>query len=156
MEPMFDPRVADDEAKRARIDRLYRRYRWLLHGVPELTVAELEVLQRQRKVLLVDVREPRERRVSTLPGAISREELEARRVEAGDAVLVAYCTIGLRSGRYARRLRARGYEAYNLRGSILAWTHAGGELASEGRPTRRVHVVARRWALQAQGYEPVW
>jgi rhodanese-related sulfurtransferase len=142
--------------KQARIEKLYRRYRWLFRGVPELTAAALRELEGKRPVVLVDVRAVRERQVSTLPGARTPAQLEGHGGALGDSLVVAYCTIGLRSGRYARRLLNRGLQVHNLRGSILAWTHAGGELEAAGAPTRRVHVGSARWALQAEGYEAVW
>lgn len=40
---------------------------------------------------------------------------------------VCYCTVGYRSAQSAKDLHKVGNfkEVYNLRGSILAWTHAG-------------------------------
>ena len=45
----------------------------------------------------------------------------------------------------------------NLAGSMLAWTHADGELVdSDGNPTKRLHVFGKRWNLAADGYEGIW
>jgi rhodanese-related sulfurtransferase len=122
------------------------------------------------RVVVVDVREAAEIAVSRIPGALSAAEFERRRGEllasdsAGGAapMIVTYCTVGVRSAQYARKLLRGGGAAdvRNLDGSILAWTHAqlpleeGGGGAG-GAPTRRVHVFASDWALQADGYEPV-
>ena len=109
-------------------------------------------------ILLVDVRTDEERGVSTLPGAISARDFEARLAELiGDGrTVVAYCTIGARSSAYARKMAGRGVEVLNLEGSVLAWTHAGGEFATPTGPTRRLHVYGRRWNLAADGYETIW
>lgn len=106
--------------------------------------------------VLVDVRSPAERAVSTLPGAITPEEFEGRLEELGDCTVVAYCTVGARSSKYARRMSRKGVPVLNLEGSLLAWTHAGGELADGSSPTTRLHVFGPRWNLAADGYEGVW
>ena len=107
-------------------------------------------------LVLVDVRTDAERRVSTLPGAITSEEFEARLQELADRTVVAYCTIGRRSSEYVRRMARRGVDMLNLEGSVLAWTHVGGQLVSDGAPTRRLHVYGRRWNLAADGYQTIW
>lgn len=108
--------------------------------------------------VLVDVRTDKERAVSTLPGAISAKKFEKRLEEivAEGRTVVAYCTIGARSSSYASRMGKRGIKVLNLEGSVLAWTHAGGEFVSDSGPTRRVHVYGRSWNLAADGYETVW
>ena len=127
-----------------------------LPGVPELTVEELRQLQSQQEIVLVDVRTPDEQVVSMIPGAITASEFEDNRRSYEAATVVTYCTIGGRSGRYAKGLVDAGMKAFNLRGAILAWTHAGGELIDTEGPTRRVHVHGRKFDLAADGYESVW
>jgi rhodanese-related sulfurtransferase len=105
--------------------------------------------------VLVGVREPRERRVSMLPGAISRQDFERDSARYRSWVVVPYCTIGLRSGFCTRKLRGQGFEARNLAGSVLAWAHAGLPFEAEGKATRRVHVYSAEWSLLPRGYEPV-
>ncbi|MCG6924648.1 MAG: rhodanese-like domain-containing protein [Acidobacteria bacterium] len=152
-----DPGPLPDEEKRARIDELYEGYKEKFPGVPEITVEALaEQLAGPEPPVLVDVRGDREREVSTIPGAISRQEFEERRGELAGREIVTYCTIGYRSGLYTRKLVEDGWRASNLRGSIVSWTHVGGELVKYGAPTRRVHVYGKRWNLVAEGYEAVW
>lgn len=126
--------------------------------VATITAAALKEALPNGNFLLVDVRTDKERAVSTLPGAISAEDFESRLEElmAKGRTVVAYCTIGARSSSYARKMGGRGVKVLNLEGSVLAWTHAGGEFVSEAGPTRRVHVYGRRWNLAADGYEVVW
>jgi rhodanese-related sulfurtransferase len=106
-------------------------------------------------ILLVDVREPREWGVSMLPGAVSRQAFERDRHRHRGRPIVAYCTIGLRSGLYARRLRREGFDVRNLRGGALAWAHAGGTFQASGRPSRDVHVYAAGWNLLPAGYRAI-
>ena len=57
---------------------------------------------------------------------------------------------------YAKDLQAKGWKVFNLKGAILAWTHAGGPLVDPEGPTRRVHVYSSRFNLVAEGYDAVW
>ena len=67
-------------------------------------------------------------------------------VRRRDAVVVAYCSVGVRSSALAARLREVGIEeVHNLQGSLFAW-------ANEGRPVYRgrtrvaeVHPFDARW-----------
>ncbi|MDH3733986.1 MAG: rhodanese-like domain-containing protein [Gemmatimonadota bacterium] len=107
-------------------------------------------------LVLVDVRENHEREVSRIPGSITAEEFEADPSRYSGAIVVAYCTIGARSSAFAKKHTSEGRPVANLRGSILAWTHAGGPLVGEEGPTTRVHVYGERWNLAPERYEAVW
>ncbi len=140
---------------------LYASYRRAFPDVPEISVEALmaardEARPGEGEVVLVDVRDASERAVSVIPGAISVEELQAAGDVIQDRLVVTYCTIGYRSGRYAERLLERDFRVANLEGSLLAWIHAGGALVDAEGPTRRVHVYGKRWNLLPAGYEPVW
>ena len=89
-------------------------------------------------------------------GVISKKEFEKSPDRFAGREVVAYCTIGLRSGKYTEKLIKKGWDAHNLRGSIVSWTHVGGELEQGGSATRRVHVYGKPWNLVAEGYEAVW
>jgi rhodanese-related sulfurtransferase len=151
---------ASDEAKRQRIDELYRGYRKELGRFPELTVEQ--VLERRNKgqdPLLVDAREPREQRVSMIRGAITARDFlkQAERHRKRKRIVVVYCTIGYRSAKLVKDLRRRGALAYNLVGGILSWVHKKQPLVDpRGRPTRRVHVYGKTWDLAPRGYQTVW
>ena len=67
-------------------------------------------------MVLVDCRTVPEQAVSVIPTAISRPSFEAREeafLAAARAdpsfTVVPYCTVGARSGSYARKLVARGF-----------------------------------------------
>lgn len=146
-----------DPQRLERIDQMYAAYRLAFPHVPGIRALQLRAqLRAGARPVLVDVRPRIERQIATLPGAITREQLEADEARYRDQQIVTFCTIGARSGRYAATLRRRGFDVRNLEGSLLAWTHAGGPLVDgAGQPTRRVHVYGRRWSLTADGYEPV-
>ena len=94
--------------------------------------------------------------MTLIPGAITSETFEANPQDYEGKTIITYCTVGGRSGMYASQLQARGFNAVNFKGSILAWTHAGGELESPQGPTTKVHTYSKKFNLAAEGYEPVW
>lgn len=145
------------EAKQRKIDDLVARYQAKYADVPGIDPSTLRAMLDEGSVVLVDVRTDEERATSMIAGAIASDEFERRAEELEGASVVTYCTIGYRSAGYAQELRQRGWDAKNLDGSILAWTHADGDLVDpEGRPTRKVHVYGKRWNLAADDYEAVW
>ncbi|KAK9909811.1 hypothetical protein WJX75_007762 [Coccomyxa subellipsoidea] len=130
--------------------------------VKSIRVSELHQLLEDKKdsdVLLIDVRTPEEQEVSRLPGhVLTQKEFETCKQHYLNSPLVTYCTAGVRSGRYAKVLQQEGFtNVCNLEGSILAWTQAGYPLVTANQePTKQVHVCGKQWALQGEGYEPVW
>lgn len=149
-------RSSSESERRARLEAICEKLERRYPDLPTVEVDEVPDSGNAKGAVLVDVRSPEERRVSRIPGAISREELEEDLEEYRGRRLVAYCTVGGRSSSWADEMRRRGWDAANLRGSILAWTHAGRDLENDDGTTRRVHVKGRRWNLAADGYEPVW
>ncbi|NNE43874.1 MAG: rhodanese-like domain-containing protein, partial [Gemmatimonadetes bacterium] len=154
------PPVPPGSETLARIDTMFAEYRTAFPGVTVVTVADLLGAEDAPPIVFVDVRPERERHVSRIPGALSRGEFE-RALEEDSAAwdghrVVAYCTIGYRSGEYAREMAKRGVDVLNLHGSILAWVHAGRPVVNDDGPTTRVHVYGEPWALLPEGYEAVW
>lgn len=147
-----------EAGRRALVERIAAEIRADHPDVATITAAALKDSLPTGNFILVDVRTDKERAVSTLPGAIAAKDFEARMEEllAEGRTVVAYCTIGARSSSYVRRMGKRGIRMVNLEGSVLAWTHAGGDFVSGSAPTRRVHVYGRSWNLAADGYEIVW
>jgi rhodanese-related sulfurtransferase len=144
-------------ARLARIDAMYQDYRKEFPGVNEVTPHGALDLQKSDGAVLVDVRTPEEQAVSMLPGAITQADFEAARDQYRDKTIVTYCTIGARSGEYAEKLQADGMDVYNLKGSILAWTHAKLPLVDgEGHETHKIHTYGQEWDLAAEGYEATW
>jgi sulfur-carrier protein adenylyltransferase/sulfurtransferase len=97
----------------------------------DLTVRELKArLDRGDRIVLLDVREPREFQAGHLPGAmpIPLGELAKRLGELDrESEIVAYCRSGGRSGRAASLLRAAGFRrVHNLSGGAIAWSEEVG------------------------------
>ena len=146
-----------DGEKMKAIETMATEYRQDYPEVKELTVPALIERMEKENVLLIDVREESEQRVSTIPGAITFSTFEKEKQHYKDRVIVTYCTIGLRSGLCAEELQEEGSDVYNLRGSILAWAHAGQPVVdAEGLETKRVHVYGEKWNLLPEEYTPVW
>ncbi|MDM7830212.1 ThiF family adenylyltransferase [Cellulomonas edaphi] len=94
-------------------------------GVPTVTVDEL--VARRADVVLIDVREPAEAAVASIPGArliplgalLDGSRLDE--VPRGRPVVV-HCAVGSRSAVAAQVLRAAGVDAAHLAGGIQAWS----------------------------------
>jgi len=153
----LDAPALTDAERQARIARMYATYHAAFSDVADITADRLaQRLEHPDGLVVVDVRPEVERAVSIIPGAMSREAFDAGRERFRDRDVIAYCTVGARSGRYASTLREEGWSVWNLEGGLLAWTHAGGTLIdATGGETRRIHVYGKRWNLAAKGYEPV-
>lgn len=91
----------------------------------EVTPHELARLLADDAVTLLDVREPAERTIVTIPGAdlpIPLGELPTRVGEVpADRPVVVYCRSGVRSATAGRYLAGLGYDVANLAGGVLAW-----------------------------------
>jgi rhodanese-related sulfurtransferase len=151
-----DKQPLDDHAKLEKIDQLYQKYKRSFSEVPDITATELLSLKTQQKVVLVDVRPPKERNVSIIPQALTAAEFESQIEKYQDFTVVAYCTIGQRSGLYVKNLRNKKFDAYNLKGSVLAWAHAGQKFVNETGETNKVHVYGPKWDLLPEKYEGTW
>jgi rhodanese-related sulfurtransferase len=96
--------------------------------IREISPTELkERVERRVSLLLVDVREPFERRIADLPDLgqlrIPVGEIPFRGRELDpDAEIVMYCRSGPRSAWATERLMEMGFRrVFNLRGGLLAW-----------------------------------
>ena len=91
-----------------------------------VTVEELKSrIDQKADFVLVDVREPNEAQICSIPGAqlIPLNQLPERYRELPqDRELIIHCRSGMRSARAAHFLKGRGYaNVHNLEGGILAW-----------------------------------
>lgn len=122
---------------------------------PSIPVILPEEVKPLPHVVLVDVREKYESDVSTIPNAITRDEFEKDERKYINHEIITYCTIGVRSTEYARNLISKGHIAFNLKGGILAWAHAGYFFESEGKMVKKVHIFNKAWNLLPKDYEGV-
>lgn len=151
-----------DEERKVRVLAMYRDYAREFPSVSGIPADEAVQAFREGSAVFIDVREPGERAVATIPGALSPEEFLAARqadpAQFADRTIIAYCTISYRSGVLsAQWLRESGPAVRNLEGGLLAWTHAGGPLAApDGSETNRLHVFGAKWNLAPRGFETVY
>ena len=98
--------------------------------------------------VLLDVRTKAEYDVSHIAGA--------RRVEPGsdpgaldlprDRPIVTYCSVGYRSGAFAKKLQDAGYgNVRNMSGSIFQWANEGRPVERNGRRVKKVHPYNALW-----------
>jgi len=109
--------------------------RFSFGSAPEVTPQELKSwLEEKRPLQLVDARTKAEYRqgtigrakhapVTDLPGSIDKLKLNPSRP------VVVLCLTGHRSLPGTRLLVSRGYEAYSLKGGVMAWRRAGYRLS---------------------------
>ena len=157
----------DENARRvAAIEALVSKF--ADETVPAMRVKEvLEILERdtEKRVVFLDCRDAEERAVSVIPGAVSEyddgKEIKTEDEDGKETIVICYCTIGYRSQKKVQELKKRNpdVKAYNLSGSIVAWTHDPRAPAlvdpKTGKETKRVHTYGKTWALQLKDYEAV-
>jgi rhodanese-related sulfurtransferase len=100
--------------------------------------------------LLLDVRTRAEYEVSHLRGAVYFGPGTAFDIakEPRDRPIVAYCSIGYRSGRLARTLRAASFtNVRNLQGSIFEWANEGRPVFRSAERVTAVHPYNSAWAV---------
>lgn len=142
------------------IQMVVAQIRGLHPEAPTVTTSQIQSMRTdensQGSFVIVDVREKAETDVSVIPGAITQAEFErTAHQQHGKAVLV-YCTIGHRSGIYAKKLLKDGWEAWNYKGSILEWcdNHLP-VVTKDGQSTTRVHTYNSSYSV-ASGYQAVF
>lgn len=100
--------------------------------------------------VVVDVRSDKEVNVSVIPGAITKAQFEKEIDKFRKRLIIPYCTVGGRSGAYAKELAKQEFKVKNYTGSILQWIDAGLPLVTlEGKPTNRVHTYSDRYKVPA-------
>ena len=105
----------------------------------ETDVEGFAKLLRQPDVVLLDVRTAEEYAAGHIEGALHIDQgqgsfLKVVQAEVStEQTIAVYCRSGRRSARAAAILAAAGYKVTNLRGGILAWTHAGKPVSTQVR-----------------------
>lgn len=146
--PATGDRAEMDRSFRKRVDAIN-----LLTRARLISVAELqEKVKNGERVVILDVREPKEMQVSSLPGArlAVPNQIETMPLTdiPADATVVTYCTVGGRSGKAAVLLERRlGRPVFNLDGGIVEWFNRGGEVIDpSGQPVDRIDAWGEPWS----------
>lgn len=128
------------------------------HRVGSIEPQQLvDLLKAGEATLLIDARDGREVRVSSIPGSFRVDPDMSKEAFlrlfgsslAGRKVII-YCTVGVRSSRLAERIgdiarNAGAKDVRNLSGGILAWHNYGYALADGQGYTAFVHPYGRSW-----------
>jgi len=145
-----------DNQKRETVYRLYDTYKRKFPQVTDILPQQVMEGMKKDTVLLVDTRRPAEMKISMLHGAVTVDHFEDRLGQNSQLTVVAYCTIGYRSGLFAAKMAPKGVTVLNLKGGILAWILEGGKVHdANGSDVNRVHVYGKKWDLVPAGYESV-
>jgi sulfur-carrier protein adenylyltransferase/sulfurtransferase len=103
-----------------------------MSAIPEITVTELkQLLESDRQILLLDVRNPNEYEIARIPGSVL---IPLPEIENGDGVakvkgllngheLVVHCKLGGRSAKALQVLAEAGVSGTNVKGGITAWSN---------------------------------
>jgi sodium/bile acid cotransporter 7 len=126
---------------------MYAQYRQNFPEVSDMAAAEAKRLYSEGELQFIDVREPEEIQTATLPGAIDKETFLRDKTAFSTKTLVAFCTIGYRSGVFAQEMAQAGIPVTNLAGGILAWVSESGKVYDQHGETRRLHVYGPKWDL---------
>lgn len=142
-------------SKKEIVYKIYEDYKKGFSSVQDITPRNAMRLMKTGNLVFVDVRRPAEISVSKLPNAITLGEFLNDPMKHENAILVAYCTIGYRSGIFAEQMEKKGIKINNLAGGILAWVLEGGKIFDTQRETKRIHVYDQKWSYLPKGYEMV-
>jgi rhodanese-related sulfurtransferase len=144
--------VARPAALQAWIDRTATEV-----DAPTLAPDAVAALEGER--VFLDVREPTEIGVSTIPRAMTLSS-EAARMEylrkGGDHTVLVCSTVGWRAAHYVNALRGAGMQAFAIEGGLCGWAAAGGRLMDrDGRLTDRIHADAEHEDCVPEGFVAV-
>jgi rhodanese-related sulfurtransferase len=100
----------------------------------DLTAGEVARLHDDKRIQLIDVRQPHEHEAGRIAGTrlIELAELPTRAAEIDrEEPVVFYCRSGARSAMATEAFRQAGYDAHNMVGGLLDWAAAGLPLEPE-------------------------
>ncbi len=143
------------EEKKKTVYKMYEEYKKEFSSVGEVTPQKAMRLMEEGRVIFVDVRKPAEIKVSMLPGAVTKEEFLKTPLKFQSKTVVAYCTIGYRSGKFTEEMAKKGILIHNLKGGVLAWVLETGKVFDVNGESKRVHVYGEKWNYLPKAYEAV-
>ncbi len=145
--------LQSEDMKLEKIEKMFEGYSKDFPMAVNITPKEALNLN---NTVYVDVREDKEIQISILPGAISKSEFEKNKKKYQDSNIVVYCTIGYRSGIFTEEVSEEGFKAFNLKGGVLLWSHAGLDFFKNDVLTRDIHVYGSQWDLAHKDYKTTY
>lgn len=155
--PHLSSAAADltDAQKSKAVYEMYAEYRRDFPRVADISAQDARRAFSKGGVQFIDVRKPEEIRISTLPGSVAKERFVENTERYKDKTVVAFCTIGYRSGIFAQEMAGQGIRVLNLKGGILAWVLEGGPVFDDSGASKRLHVYGPKWDLAPGDFETI-
>jgi rhodanese-related sulfurtransferase len=153
----------ETQMKKYGIDSWWKRRllkKMLKHDVPAISAAEAKEIMDEKTFL--DSREKEEYEVSHLPKAmfVGFNDFNISCVEKikKDALIIVYCSVGLRSEKITRLLVKEGYRnVQNLYGGIFEWKNQGHEIVDITElPTDKIHAFNKKFSMWIKKGEKVF
>lgn len=147
--------------KKSFVMNSYQKINNQYSDIPQISIKELKDFLSSNSLknnfVLVDTRTKEEILISKIPGAITKTDFYKNQRKYKNKIVIAYCTIGYRSGKFVKSINNLGFKGRNLEGSILGWIHYKGTLVdSSGKTVKKVHTYSKKWNLLPDGYKPIW
>ncbi len=124
------------------------------HNTESVTYVSVEMTKANPNFILLDARELKEHKVSHIKNAIhvgynkfNIKETTSKLVNK-NAMIVVYCSIGIRSEDIAEKLQKVGYKnVFNLFGGIFEWKNKQNIIVdSLNNQTEKVHTYNKEWS----------
>lgn len=142
------------------LQQLLKKYN--TESVPYISISEL---QKEKEVILLDAREPKEFEVSHLKNAMcvgydffNLENTLVKLPKNKNTKIVVYCSLGIRSEDIAEKLQKEGFtNIFNLYGGIFEWKNQGNITVNlQNNPTEKVHAFNKEWGKWLHKGEKVY
>lgn len=120
-------------------------------GFPTITVLEAKEKIGTKGTFFLDTRMKKEYNVSHIKNAIhvGYDDFSIKRISyiPKNAVIIVYCSIGVRSQDIGKKLKKAGYtNVRNLYGGLFHWANSGFPMInSSGKKTTSIHGYSKEW-----------
>lgn len=120
-------------------------------NVPIIFEYQLKKLQAEgKKIVFLDTRELKEYNVSHIKDAIyvGYDDFDSTKLKNIDknTIVVAYCSVGYRSGKIGKKLIKLGYKnVFNLFGGIFSWANNNNPVYVNTKEVKKVHPYNNNW-----------
>jgi len=109
-----------------------------------------KIQQENKKIIFIDTRERKEYEVSHIKGAIyvGYDDFDTTKLKGinKDAIIIAYCSVGYRSGKIGKKLLNLGYtNVFNLFGGIFSWANNNNPIYTDNKEVKKVHPYNDNW-----------